>query len=60
MVDARGLIHDLDGSAGRGGRPRLAATSATAPSPPRLPRVTRAATWCGSIAICFRDAAQID
>eukprot|EP00959_Pyramimonas_sp_CCMP1952_P269903 5642988-Pyramimonas_sp.AAC.1 len=60
MIDACGLIHNLDRHSGRAERPRLSATSATAPSPSRLPRVTRASTRCTSVAICFRNAAQIE
>eukprot|EP00959_Pyramimonas_sp_CCMP1952_P389880 8170851-Pyramimonas_sp.AAC.1 len=60
MIDACGLIHELDRYSGRAERPRLAATSATAPSPPRLPRATRASTWRRAIAICLLGAAQIE
>eukprot|EP00959_Pyramimonas_sp_CCMP1952_P183708 3841358-Pyramimonas_sp.AAC.1 len=60
MIDARGLAHVLDRYSGRAERPRLSATSATAPSPPTLPRVTRASTRRRSVAICLRDAAQIE
>eukprot|EP00959_Pyramimonas_sp_CCMP1952_P474274 9503172-Pyramimonas_sp.AAC.1 len=59
-IDACGLHHERDKYAGRGQRPWLASTSATAPSPPRPPRVKRASTWCRAIAICLRDAAQIE
>eukprot|EP00959_Pyramimonas_sp_CCMP1952_P147893 3095100-Pyramimonas_sp.AAC.2 len=59
-IDARGLNHELDRYSGRAERPRLSATSATAQSPAGLPRITRAPTWCRSVAIGLQGAAQIE
>eukprot|EP00959_Pyramimonas_sp_CCMP1952_P215359 4505976-Pyramimonas_sp.AAC.1 len=60
LLDAIGLKHAYHEFAGRERRPWLAVVKVLKPTAPRLPGVTATTSWCKSVAIALKDAAQTD